>query len=226
MRKRATEIWNSIKNLFHYQQIEDTMKKELPYSNLQLALVVAGVSVLVSSLVYIVMMVETLHMVNYLSDLAAQEIVNSPPVLTMENITSFALFQLFFNAPLFLAVFLIFEALAFGAFKISGGKGTFEQQIYLSSLVLFAMNISTVLGLALPLPCLNLLSVPALLILTLYFILFVNVKAYGLVHDVSFLHGLTVLILLGIPRLWVLVVVPEMAAGLFGLPNGIDFGGV
>jgi hypothetical protein len=226
MEKQAERIWGSARALFHHGRIEDTLRKELPNSDLRLALMVVLVSGILLSLLSIATNIERIYMINYAIDVASEAAVEAPPPMAFGDIAPYAIFQLLFNVPFFILFAFIYEGIVFALMKITGGEGAFAQQFYLSSLVTLAWGIASGLSLLLVFPCIDMLAALALTVLTLYFLLIVNVKAYGMVHRISFLHGLVVVVALLVPRFWVLITVPAIVAGLLGLPQPFGLSGV
>jgi|GEM_PF-2310375 len=226
MYKEAGRIWNSAKELFHYEKVEKTLKKEIPHAGIEKAFVVMAGASLLLGLIAIGALLETWHMVNYLTDLAAESAVASPPPVTMDEIVPFIMFMLLFNTPFFIIYAFIYEGVVYGIMRATGGRATFAQQFYLSSIATLSLVFVSALVLLTPLPCLNLLGAIALVVLSLYFTLYVNVKVYQTVHDVEFAHSFLVVVVLLVPKFWLMLVASNAAAAFFGLPPSIDLSGV
>lgn len=226
MYKEARRIWNSAKDLFHYEKVEKTLKKEIPHAGVKKAFVVLVSSSLLLALVAIAVLLETWHMINYLSDLVAESAVAFPPPVTMDEIVPFIMFMVLFNMPFFIIYTFLYEGVVYGVMKATGGRATFAQQFYLSSIATLSLVFVSGLVLLTPVPCLNLLGTIALVVLSLYFILYVNVKVYQTVHDVEFAHSFLVVAVLLVPKLWLMLTASNAAAAFFGLPQSIDLSGV
>lgn len=219
-------VWESTMRLFKHGQVEDTFKAELPKAQMRLALMVVLSSSILMAALAIFILLEQINLLDYAYDAAGGREIEVPQLVGEGQVHIFALFQLLFNVPFFVLFTFVYEGLAYGIFRASGGEGRFEGQLYLSSLVVLAMALTSGLGLLMPLPCIDILAFLALTVLTLYLTLFVQVKAYQVVHGISFLHGLTVVALLLVPRYLALFALTNAASALFGLPQPLDLGGV
>ncbi|MBU0532216.1 hypothetical protein KKB44_01855 [Candidatus Micrarchaeota archaeon] len=219
MYKDAQRLWERIISLFDYSKVETVLKEELPKAEMKTALSLILIAAVFGSLISVLTLLETMQLVNFSYDMASDLTVTQQPQITISELVPFILFQFLFNAPFFVVFGLVYEAISYGIIKTTGGRGTFTQQYHLSAIVMSALMLTSTLSFLLPLPCLQIFAFLGLLLLTLYFIFFVSVKAYGIVHDISFLHALTIVVILTVPRFVLLVTLTNEAAMLFGLPQ-------
>jgi hypothetical protein len=207
--------------LFKHDKVEDTFRDELPNADIRAGAMIVVASGLLMAMLAILILLERMHLLDFAFDVAAEPGMEVPLLIGKEQVLPFALFQLLFNAPVFILLTLVYEGLTFGIFRASGGEGSFGGHFYLSSLALLAMAISAGLGLLSPLPCFDILAGLALMILTVYLTLFVQVKAYQVAHGISFFHSLVVVALLAVPRFLVMTFITNAVSPLFGLPPSI-----
>ena len=226
MHREAGRIWQSVKDLFYYNRVGPALAKELPNAGLRLGVYVFLAAGLVSAILTIAITAFSMHMAAFEYSMISEVSDIGEAEVQWGGLLPVALFQFLFLVPFGLVFSLVYEGVVYKAMRLSGGKGTFAQQYYLSSLVALSMAISSVLGLFGPVPCLRLPAALALLLLVLYFVFFVNVRAYQVVHDVSFLHPFAIVLLLAIPRLLVVMFIVNAAAPFFSLPEFISYSGV
>lgn len=219
MENEIRKIWENAKKLFYYSKIEDTVEEEITKADIKIGLVVFFISAAFVSVISLVASIESFYLIEHSYESLKENNIEEIEVLSMDNVISLSLFYFLFCVPFFMLLSLVYEGLVYGAMKITGGKGTFAQQYYLSSIVALALATSTILILLVPLPCLNAMALFALLILSLYFTLFVNIKVYEIVHDITFLHSFVIVVILLIPRLLVTMLVINAVSMFFELPG-------
>ena len=217
--KETQRLWQSATNLFHYRKIEKTMEDELPNADLRLAVMVIVAAGILSSMISILINLESIHLINFTYEVASEITAEPAPQISFDQLVPFALFQLLFNVPFIVLFTLVYEGIMFKILKALKGKATFMQQFYLSSIVMFAVALSSGVGLLLPLPCLQLLGIVAMIVLTVYFSLYVSARAYQVAHRIPFVHSFIVVALLLLPRFILMSVVVNAAAVFFGLPE-------
>jgi len=119
-----------------------------------------------------------------------------------------------------------YERAIYQIFKIIGGKATFAQHYYVSAIMAMSFAILSFLGLVAPLPCIGITAVVAIIILSAYFILYVNAKAYEIAHKIPFIHALVVILIFLIPRLLIVGFVMTAAGNALGVPGYYEISGV
>jgi hypothetical protein len=219
MYREATRIWECAKALFKYDKIEETLKGEIANADLRRGIYVFVGAALLSAIIAIGISAEAMYLVAFEYNTLADMAGGGEAIVQWENLIPFGLFELLFLVPFGIVFSLVYEGVSYQLLRLSGGRGTFAQQYYLSAVVALAIAISSAIGLVAPLPCLQLVGLVALVGLTLYFLFYVSVKAYEVVHDVSFLHAFVIVVLLVVPRFLVMAVIANTVAGLFGLPE-------
>ena len=218
MHREAGRILKCAKSLFHYNKAQHTLKQELPNANIRLALTVFLAAALISAILAVAIAAASMYMTAFEYGTLSEASNIDEPEIQWKDLVPVALFQFLFLVPFSLVFGLAYEGIAYHAIRITGGKGTFTQQYYLSSLVALSLTLSLVLGFLTPVPCLQILAVLALMVLALYFTFFVNAKAYQVVHDISYPHAFAIVLLLIIPGLLVILFAISVASAFFGLP--------
>lgn len=217
MCKEAGRIWASAKRLFYPLGVEKALKQELPRTDLRLGIYVFLAAALVSAILTTAVASWSIYMAAFEYKVLAEVSDIGKTEIWWGDLAPVALFQFLFMVPFSLVFSLVYEGIIYKIMRLTGGKGGFTKQYYLSSLVAFSLAMSLALGFLLPVPCFWLLAVLGILLLTLYFTFYVNVKAYQLVHGVSYLHALVIVLLLVIPKLLAIMFVANKIAILFGL---------
>lgn len=213
-----TRIWKSSKQ---YKNIDDVLKPLLPLADMNLALVLLILSGVILTFFAFLTTYESAQLANFASDTFTQVTGMAQTKLTLDSIMPIAVFQFALYIPFNLILILGYEALAYWIFKITGGKGTFTQQLYMSSVVTLSLSLASVLSLLTPIACLQIVGAIALVILTLYISLYVNPKAYSIVHNISFNHSLAVALVLDIIKIFALALAMNTIAMAVGLPAPI-----
>lgn len=228
MYRETVRIWDSAKNLFHPKRVEAALKQEMKNAEVRLGVLVFLAAALLTAILTVAIMAESLYAAAYEYNIVSDMIGAAEVDVDWGALVPFTLFQFLFIMPFGLAFSLVYEGIVYKLMRVSGGKGTFSQQYYLSSLVALSLAMSIALGLLGPVPCLRLFVALAIIVLALYFTFFVNVKAYRIVHDISFLHAFVIVVLLAVPRILVVMYVVDAAAGLFSMPEFLvyDMSGV
>ncbi len=231
----ARTTWAGAKDVFYLlrmgkraegiKSIDDALKPLLPLADLRLAISVIIISGILTAFLALVTTYESMQLANFAADALTQVTGIGQESLTWSNLLPIALFQFLLYVPINLVVTLAYEGLAFGILKVTGGKGTFPQHLYMASVVGLSMAFASVLSLFAPLPCLQIVAGIALIIVTLYLLLYVEPKAYMMVHDVSFWHAVAVTVILTIPKLIALAFITNALAMLMGFPAPINYPG-
>ena len=207
------------------KRIEEVLQPLMPLAELRLALGLVLLSGVLLFLIALSTTLVSLQLANFASDALTQVTGVAQQGLTLANLAPVAAFQFVLYVPLNLAITLIYEGLAFGIIRLTGGKGTFAQQLYLSSVAGLSMSFASVLSLFAPLPCIQVVAGIALVLLTLYILLFVIPKAYTLVHGIGFNHAFAITIILTILKLVALALITNVLAVAMGFPAPISYPG-
>src|SRR5512143_924293 len=231
----ARTSWTGAKDVFYllrmgerakrFKSMDEVLRPLLPLSDLRLAIALILISGLVITFLAFVTTYESMELANFAADALTQVTGIGQESLTWANLAPIAVFQLLLYVPINLVVTLVYDALAFGILKATGGKGAFPQHMYLASVVGLSMAFASALSLFAPLPCLQIVAGAALAVVTLYLLLYAEPKAYMIVHDVTFWHALAVTILLTIPKLVALAFITNALAIIMGFPAPINYPG-
>jgi hypothetical protein len=217
------EVWESAKLLFNYKKVEGVFKKELPNADFRTGLTILIVSALLAAGIALGSTLETAYFGAYTYNIVSEIIDVGHAEILLENYIPIALFLLLFMAPFIVIFGIAYEWIAYQIFRIIGGKGTFKQQFYLSSFVSLPIAASTLISFLVPLPFLTLIAMLAMILVSLYFLLYVNPKAYQLVHNIRFVHAFLVVAALFIPRFLVFTFMLSEAGSFFGLPETLPY---
>ncbi len=234
-RSPLDESWEAAKNVFYflrltessrkYKSLDEVLSPLVPLADLRLAVGLILLSGALMTLIALVTTFLSMQLANFASDTLTQVTGIPQESLTLANLVPIAAYQLILYFPINLAVTVAYEALAFGIIKLSGGEGTFTQQLYMASVTGLAMSFATLLSLAAPLPCLQIVAGLALVAITFYVLFYVNPKVYVIVHRIGFGHALLVTVVLTIPKLIVLAFASNYLALAMGFPAPVIFGG-
>ncbi len=215
--------WNAAKSLFDYRKADETFSRMLPDADLRAAVSIFVVATLLGAVLSLAIYAESLYFAAYtyktLAELAGSSVEPEPDFSTLGT---FALFLLFSTVTVLL-VCLFQDGIVYYALRLTGGKGTFTRQYYLSSLVALSMAISSAIMIFGVVPCAGALAFFAYVAMTLYFMFWVRCRAYAMVHDLSYLHVLVIVFLSCIPALAILIAANGAAAGALHLPQAVYY---
>jgi len=194
--------WEGAKRLFDYKNTEGTLKGLLPEADRRLAyaLFIAG-----GALMFVFCLLTTLESV-YVTNLASDAIIETsgmiPPKIDDSVIPLIAVSQFLLFVPIGLLYNLAFESLGFRIANALGGRGSFDAQLYVSSVIWLSASISFVSILLLPLYCFGILALASFLLISgAYLLVYLNARSYSIVHGMPFIRALAVVILISIPKL-------------------------
>lgn len=219
--KKLTRPWESAAGLFDYTKAGDVLASALPHADADMAAWV----VLISNLIIFLIAAFAIASSGYLANFESQTVTGITgavePTVHLSDYTAPLTLLFLVNVPVATILFLLTEWCAFKAFRILGGKGTFAQQLYLSSIVGLAGAFASILNVMSPIMCLQLLGGIALILIDVYLALFVASKAYATAHQLPFFQGLVVSVVVSVLRVIVILAVMNFTAGLLGMPNQI-----
>ncbi len=235
LKSPLAESWGGAANVFYFLRMTESAKKckgldaalspLLPLADLRLAVSLILLSGAMLAVIAFATTFISMQLANFATDMFSQVTGIPTQSLTPANLVPIAIYQLIMYLPLNILITVAYEALAFGLIRISGGSGTFTQQLYMTSVSGLAMSMITLLSLAAPLPCLGILAGIALIIATLYVLFYVNPKIYVMVHRIGFGHALLITIVLTVPKLLVLAFASNYLAIAMGFPAPVLFPG-
>jgi hypothetical protein len=181
-------ILDNSKNLFNYSKVEKSLKGELENADFRLALYVFLAAGLISAVLAVAGAATALYMGAYTYDTLSEITDIGQIEIQWEVLLPIALYQVLL-VPLGIVLSLGYEGAAYKIFRLTGGRGTFEKQFYISSLVMLSIAFASALNILISVPFFQILAVLVLLGLAIYFVFYVSVKAYEIVHDISGLHA-------------------------------------
>jgi len=199
--------WEGAKRLFDYKNTEGTLKGLVPEADRRLtyALFIAGGAVMF--IFCLLTTLESVYVTNLASDAVNQASGMVQPKIGDSVIPLIAVSQFLLFVPIGLLYNLAFESLGYRIAKALGGRGSFDAQIYLSSVIWLSASISFVSILLLPLYCFGILALASFLLVSgAYLLIYMNARSYSLVHGLPFMRALAVVLLISIPKLllWIL----------------------
>ncbi|HSB47585.1 MAG TPA: hypothetical protein VLD37_06235 [Candidatus Bilamarchaeum sp.] len=214
--------YNSAKEFYDPSKVAATIAAAAKKADRNVALAVFVLAGTVTFLLAFLTSLESVYLVNYSSDLVSQMSGIPQPRLELESLIPVAIYQILLYVPASIVVALLHEAITFGIFRATGGRGKFWTQVFLASIIGLSISFSGVLSFFVPLPCLQIVAGIGIFVLTLYFMFYVTGKAYMEIHGISALHAGVVILFLAIARLAVLAVLTNALAVLMGLPTPIN----
>jgi len=214
--------WDAAKGLLYPDRAEGVLKDSVKRTNLRLALLIFGLAALITLLLAMLAMLESLGLAQYTADTMAE--VTGIPAQAEDStvLNAVAFHQAAMYIPITLILLAAHELLVFGMARATGGTGRLDQQLYLSSLVSLSVAFVSVAYLVLPLPCLNVAAGVALIIWSAYLVLYVNTKAYALVHDLSFTHAFVINVIPLVLRLTAIYFISSALATELGIPISVQ----
>jgi hypothetical protein len=225
MYRELGKVWNSAKLLFDYKKINKTFEEALPNADFRIGLVAFILAGFIGSAVAAISKFEEVHFGIYTYNTFSEVAEIGTVALDTEPIIKFAMLQLLIAFPFGVIFHLGYERVIYQIFKMVGGKATFAQHYYVSAIMAMAFAMVSFLGLLAPLPCLGVTAVVAIIILTLYFILYVNARAYEIAHKIPFAYALIAILVFLIPRLLIITFVMTFAGNALGIPEYYEING-
>ena len=219
--------YTAARELFHPERVEKAVKNAIPEADLNLSLALFILSGLIIFVMALLTSIESVYLANFASELISEVSGVPQPRLELESLAPVVAYQFTVYLILGTAVALAAEGIVFGIFSLSGGKGKFEEQLFVSSIIALAFSFTSVLSLFMPLfPPVNVVAGAAIIAVTAYFAFYVTLKAYSVVHGISYTHALVVVLIIGLARLAVLYFLMGNLAAFFGLSNPTELAGV
>ncbi|MDD5171436.1 MAG: hypothetical protein PHF60_00170 [Candidatus ainarchaeum sp.] len=207
--------WESAKNLFYHDKVASTLDGALKRADARHTAYIFALAALMTFIISVIATLESLEITKYTVDIL-EEISGTTLQTDFGNLGALIVFQ-YTTVPITLVFIAIHELLVYRIARLTGGKGTFGQQFYLSSLVSLAMAFLSALYLFMALPCIGILALLGLVIGSAYLVLYVSPKAYARVHGISYVHAFAINIVLLILRMAALYFISNAMAGLLGI---------
>ncbi|MEW6035435.1 MAG: hypothetical protein AB1529_02380 [Candidatus Micrarchaeota archaeon] len=213
--------WEGAKSLFNHGKAEPAMKELLERADERLGYALIGAGCLLLFVLTFAASAEYVHVVNFESRTVGDIVGEQLPTLDPPILIPIAAYSFILHAVLTFALNLAQEFAAFHIARLTGGTGTFRQQLYLSSVVWLAVSMSWSVTLLGPLYCLAFVAIASLILVTfLYLMVYMNGRAYAIAHNISLLHGATIAFVLVVPKIAIWMLASSALATLMGLPIG------
>ncbi|MBI5227286.1 hypothetical protein HY988_01745 [Candidatus Micrarchaeota archaeon] len=213
-------IFDSALVFFNFGKIKDNTNKIKQNTDLKKAIMIFLLAAITVSLISIAVTIISTYFTAYSYKNLAEKTGIVEPIIDWSSLGPFIVFTIAFVIPAAFVGGIIYELLVYGLVKLTGGKGTLPEHLYVSSAVAFAISISSALLLLTPIPCVNLFVVLAyLFVIPAYFLFVVKPKSYQEVHRISYLHALGIIILVSIVWLLVMLAVLPTIMNFFNLPS-------
>ena len=212
------ELWDKSTKLFNPREVTKTFKSEIPKASLNKALLVLAIAISLSVVISIINVVESGYFRMFRYDVLAEVADIEEMSIDWGPFIPYTISRIFILIPAMFILTYVFERISYELLKRTGGKGTFEQQLYLVSLISFSLMVASMLLFIAPVPCLGAPLVLLFVLSGLYFAIFVTGKAYQLVHEIGMMHAIGVIIVVGIPKIISILLVNDIF-GVLGLPD-------
>ena len=214
--------WDGAKELFDPRRADGVLRKLVPMADARLALAM----MLLGGFVIFIFMLATAAESIYMGNLAAQtvsEISGIPQAgLDMSVILPIGLYQFVFYVIFATIANFAQEGIAYGIARATGGKGSFGQQAYLSSIVWMTLSYSLFVTLLAPFFCLAYLGILSVILVSfLYLMVYMGGRAYSIAHGLHPVHGAVISLILTIPKIILLLIATDWFTALMGLPKMI-----
>ncbi|MFN7991692.1 MAG: hypothetical protein U0R44_06050 [Candidatus Micrarchaeia archaeon] len=228
-------VYMSVKaaiGLYDRKRGEEELKSVMPLSDGPLACYIFLLAGIVTALIAIATSLESYYLTNFASDTLSEATGIAQARIPFESLLPIAAFDLILYVLIGVIIAIASEGVAFLIIKMSGGEGRFADQFYLSSVIGLSVSIASGLSLLFPLNvffsllCIQIVVGLATIAIVIYLAVLVNARAYRIVHGISMLHAISVILLVGVPRLALTIFMMNLLAPALGLPVPISVPGV
>jgi len=213
------KAWQDAKGLFDYRQADTTLAGALPGARFYGALAIIAAAGIIACAITMATNLEAAYLANFMIDTLREAGMGTVEHITAAGLAPMMAANFLLIVPFGIAYEIAVAAASFSILRLMGGKGTLAAHFQLYSLVFLAQSMVTVLALAIPLPCLNMLAMVAMVVITIYLCVYVRAKAYVAVHQVPFAYALALAGVLLIGNTVVITCVTNALAAFFGLPQ-------
>lgn len=210
--------WDSAAKVFNYNTAEKALQEAVPDASTRMAVWVF----ILSGIITFIMAVAAIYCSAFIANTQSNAMQSATgvyqPTVGINDFMAPATLAFITYLPVGLALALLLEFLAYHALKAMGGKGTFAQQLYLSSIVALAMSFISGLNIFAPVPCLQIIGGMCLIAADVYLALFVTSKAYSVAHKLGVMPCVVVAIVLNLIKLGVLYLAINSVSAALGMP--------
>jgi hypothetical protein len=213
--------WEGAKALFDHGKADAMLRELIGRADERLGYALIGAGCLLLFVLTFAASAEYIHVVNFESRTVGDIVGEQLPTLDPAILVPIAAYSFILHAILTFGLNIAQEFAAFHMARLTGGTGTFRQQIYLSSVVWLAVSISWSVTLLGPLYCLAFVAIASLILVTFaYLMVYMNGRAYAIAHNISLLHGATIALVLVVPKIAIWMLASTELASAMGLPIG------
>jgi hypothetical protein len=212
----------SAASIYDPRRAKDALMSAMGASDLKTTFAVLLLAWAVTSAFAFLTALESIYLVNYSSDFISQVSGTPQPMLVLADINPILSFQVLLG--FFGIIYTVAdEAAAFWMLRLIGGRGGFRTQFHLAAVIGLAGSFMGALGFFAPLPCLQILSAIAILVLTIYLAIYTRGVSYSIVHGVDVLHAVGIVLLLIVPRIVIMIIMADALAAYLGMPSPMTF---
>jgi|GEM_PF-3311346 len=206
------QAWDFTKKTLDYRKVEAVTKEIAPKGNFKDAAVVLVFAAIYSAVISILMNVMALYTARAFYVLLG---VNIPEIeLNAELLAPYAIYFFGLIMPLGLVVILISQFIQFRFLKLTKGKGSFDRQLFMYSLLTLAISIMSTVMLTMFFPCLNYITVIFFLGFLIYTQFYLQTKMVSVLHQISGLHAFVAVLIGTIISIAIVFVASEIAAAI------------
>lgn len=213
------KTWGAAKAVFYPKKVSETLEGVFPEADARLAWSVFILAAIITAAIALCTTYESVQLANFNSDTIASVTGTAIPHVSNVEIYQLVILEMILTLPLALVFVPVYEYSAYLLMKASGGKGTFKQQLYMSSIVALAIAFVNLLNFIAPLPCFPLIVAIAEIILLAYLVLYVSAKIYSRVHNIGYVHALIIVAVLTLIKLAITFLILNYIAGYLGVPS-------
>jgi len=216
--KRMMGPWDSAKRLFDYRDADVVLGKALADADLRLAIDIFVISGSITFIMSLIAILGSAYVTNAELDMIRDATQVMQPGLETGTLVAPIILSFVIYLPASILLSLVLEYCAFRVLRRIGGKATFPEQLYLSSMVALAAAFVSGLYIFFPIPCLQLVAMACLVIVNTYLGLVVGGKAYSIAHRIGWVPGFLTALVLGALKLVIIFFLINAIAPMLGLP--------
>lgn len=217
--------WQSARDMFSFDKHTEAVLDASKRDDIRLAF---GIIVLAGFVLLAIGIANTAEFVLFANakyDTMAEITNTEMPSIDYSILIPASIYQFFLYVVFGTVVMVGSEGIAFGLARITGGKGTMGQHMYSSSVVWLAAAFSMLSSFLLPLPCIGIAGLLAVVfITTLYVMVYLYARSYSAVHGISIPHGIAIAILMLLLRFAVWAAAVNIVSGALGIDSTITSG--
>ncbi len=217
--RRMMKPWDSAKRLFNYHDIDSVLENAIPDADKRLAVEVFLLGGLITFLTSVVAIVGSAYMANAESQAIQDAIGTAQPTVGTAALIAPVLLSFIVYLPVSVLLALAFEYGVFRILRMMGGKATFAQQLYLSSVVALSTAFVSGLYIFFPIPCLQLLGGICLIAANIYLSIMVAGRSYSIAHRIGPIPGFVMALVVAVLKLAIIFLFIDAAASMLGMPQ-------